>query len=99
MSEDGKDQPLKIIRQAIVAPFEVCVGLSCAMKHQGSPGAHAQAELLGLARAVDNFECVVEQTVVDFHLRDRLLYRDYVGSVEQRLGLVCARAAPMPAAH
>ena len=82
--EDRNDQALEIVGQAIVAAFEESAGLRGAMEHDGASRAYAQAQLLGLARALDDVERVVEQAVVDFHLRDRFLHGDHVGRVHER---------------
>ena len=83
--EHRHDQALEIVGQAVIAAFEKRARLRGAMQHHGAARADAQAELFGLARALDDFERVVEQAVVHFHLRDGFLHGGHVGRVHQRL--------------
>ena len=72
VGEDRHDQALEIVGQAIVAAFEESAGLRGAMEHHGAAGADAEAQLLGLARAFDDFERVIEQAFVHFHFARRI---------------------------
>ncbi len=53
--EDGNDEPLEIVRQAIIAAFEKRARLRGAMKHHGAARADAQAQLLGMCACARRF--------------------------------------------
>src|SRR5438132_2078228 len=54
MREDRDRELLEIIRQAVVAPIEERTRLRGALQHKRTARAHAESELLWLARATDN---------------------------------------------
>ena len=51
------------------------------MEHDGAPWADSQAQVFGLARAIDDFENVIQKAIIDLYLRNGFLHRDDVGAV------------------
>jgi hypothetical protein len=82
--EHGNDQTLKIVGQAIIAAFEKRARLGGSMQHHGAARAHAQAQLFGLARALNNLERVIEQALFHLYMRYRFLHRENVRGIHHR---------------
>src|ERR1700730_2519916 len=68
--KNGNGQLLGVVRQAIVAAVEKSTGLRGALEHQCAARADAESELLGLARAIDDVECVVVEAGVHLYVCD-----------------------------
>ncbi len=85
MREDRDRQLLKIVRQTVVAPVQKGAGLRGALQHQGATRGDSERELFTVARARDNFQRVVVQTRIDFHLRHGILHRENVLDVGDRI--------------
>ena len=75
---------MKSSGQAEVPAFDECAGLGRALQHERAARAYAQREALGLARAVDDFQGVVQQAVVHAHLLDFPLHGQDVGGFDDR---------------
>src|SRR5580704_7243011 len=64
MRKHRKNQPLEIIGQTEIAAFEKRASLCGAMQHHSSARTHSKTQLLGSARALDNFQRVIEQALI-----------------------------------
>src|SRR6267142_734837 len=83
MRKDGDGKMLEIVREAKVAAVEKGAGLRSALEHERAARADAEGELLGLARAIDDFQRVVVKTGVDFDVCDGVLHGDHFTVVRQ----------------
>ena len=63
----GNGKLLEVVGKAIVAAIEKSAGLRRALQHQRAAWADAQRQLLGVARAIHNFQRVVVQAGIHFH--------------------------------
>ena len=63
-------QRFEIVGHAVVAAIQESARLRRALQHQRAARGHAERELLGVARAMHDFERVVVKAGVDTHLRD-----------------------------
>ena len=75
---------LKSSGRQIIAAFEKRARLRGTMEHHGAARAHAQAQLFGLARALHDFERVIEQALFHFDVRDSFLHRENVCGIHHR---------------
>ena len=85
MRENGDCQLLEIVGHAVVAAFEKRAGLGGALQHQSAARADAESELIGIARAIHNFESVVVQAGVHFYVGDGFLHGQHFADVGDRL--------------
>src|SRR5713101_3977013 len=88
MGEYGNRELLEIVGKAVVAAFEESAGLRSALKHESAARTDAESELIGLARAVDDFEGVIVQAVVDLDVSDGILHGQdivYIGNGFERV--------------
>src|SRR5712692_4269930 len=85
MRENRDSEMFEIVGEAILAAVEKSAGLRGALQHQSAARADAESELVGLARAVDNFERVVMKARVDLHVGDGALHREHVAQIRNRL--------------
>ena len=76
-------QPLEIVRQTVVAAFQECARLGCAMQHDRAARADSQAELFGLPRTLDDFQRVIQETFLNLYLRGGFLHGEHIGRVHQ----------------
>src|ERR1700732_4860107 len=61
VGEGRDDEALEVVGQAEVAAFKERAGLRRTLQHHGAARANTQTQLLGLTRAVDNLQGVVEK--------------------------------------
>jgi len=83
--ENRDSEMFEIVGEAILAPVKKSAGLRGALEHQSAARADAESELVGFARAVDNFEGVVVKAGVDLHVGDGALHGEHVTQIRDRL--------------
>src|ERR1700687_468459 len=86
---------LEIVRKAEIAAIEKSASLRGALQHQSAARADPEGELLGFARARDDFQRVIVQAGIHFDLRDAVLHGEhvaYVGDWFERANRIVANA-------
>src|SRR5882762_3503528 len=97
--KDGDGKMLEIVGEAKVPAVEKGAGLRSALEHESAARTDAESELLGLARAIDDFESVVVETGVDFDVGDGILHGEHFADIRQGIeGIerVVSHAPPPP---
>ena len=82
--KNGDGKLFEIVGQAIVAAIEESAGLRSALQHESTARADAESELLGFARAIDNFESIVVQAGVHLDVMDRFLHGQHFAQICDR---------------
>src|SRR5207253_5218359 len=82
MSEHRHGEGLEIFGNAEAAAVEESHGLGGTIEHLRSARRNAKSQLFVLASAGDDFESVIHQGIVNFHLGDNLLHFKDVGAAQ-----------------